>query len=99
MTMLVLRLNPPIELDTPKGRGWAIIWRDYGFDHDDLWTVLISATKELWTFTNREVRGVDNVTFGVSEHKSPQKWCAVKNNPCTIPQCCTVRCQYAPRDT
>jgi hypothetical protein len=63
--MLVLRLDPPIEVTTPKGKGWAVIWRDYGFDHDDLWTVLISETKEFWTFRNNEVRGADNVTFGI----------------------------------
>ena len=41
--MTILRFEPPIELDTPKGKGWAIFLRDYGFDHDDLWTVIISA--------------------------------------------------------
>jgi len=67
--MLALRLSPPIELETPKGRGWAIIWRDYGFDHDDLWTCIIAATKEIWTFRNQEVRSVSNVTFGVGQHE------------------------------
>ena len=47
------------------GRGWAIIWRDYGFDHDDLWTVEIAATKQFWTFRNRDVRAVRNYTFGI----------------------------------
>jgi len=47
------------------GRGWAIIWQDYGFDHDNLWTVEIAATRQFWTFRNRDVRGVKNCTFGV----------------------------------
>src|ERR1700722_16738228 len=70
--MLALRLEPPIEVDTPKGRGWAILFRDYGFDHDDLWTVLISETKEYWTFCNPEIRGVDNATFGVGCKTTPK---------------------------
>ena len=63
--MIALRLEPPIEVDTPMGRGWAIIWRDYGYDHDDLWTVAISATKQPWTFRNRDIRFLRNYTFGV----------------------------------
>ena len=63
--MLVLRLEPPIEVDTPLGRGWAIIWRDYGYDHEDLWTCLICKTMQFWTFRNRDIRGVKNYTFGV----------------------------------
>lgn len=61
---VILTLEPPIELDTPRGRGWAIIFRDYGHDIDDLWTVVINDTGEIWTFRNPEVRAVANVTFG-----------------------------------
>lgn len=62
--MLALQLSPRIPLTTPKGPGEALIWRDYGPDHDDWWTVLITATNEIWTFRNSEVRGVENVTAG-----------------------------------
>jgi hypothetical protein len=51
--MLILRLDPPMEVDTPHGRGWAILFRDYGFDYDDLWTVVINDTREIWTFRNQ----------------------------------------------
>lgn len=47
------------------GRGWAIIFRDYGYDHDDLWYVIISATRQGWTFRNRDIRFLRNYTFGV----------------------------------
>ena len=62
---MILRLEPPIEVHTPQGRGWAMFLRDYGWDHDDLWTCLMADTKEFWTFRNKDIRGVDNVTFGV----------------------------------
>jgi hypothetical protein len=38
--IFILRLEPPIEMDTPKGRGLAILFRDYGHDTDDMWTVV-----------------------------------------------------------
>lgn len=62
--MFVLRLEPPIEMDTPRGRGLAILFRDYGHDHDDLWTVVLNDTGEFWTFRNADVRATTNFTFG-----------------------------------
>lgn len=61
---MMLRLDPPLPLMTPKGSGMAILVRDYGIDHDDLWTVIIDATGEVWTFRNSQVRGVENATLG-----------------------------------
>ena len=56
---------PCIPLMTPKGLGEALIWRDYRSRiHDDWWTVLITASNEIWTFRNSEVRGVENMTAG-----------------------------------
>jgi hypothetical protein len=62
---MILRLEPPVELETPKGRGWAIILRDYGWDHEDLWTCIIAETRELWTFKNSQVTATSNFTFDV----------------------------------
>jgi hypothetical protein len=58
---------------TPKGPGEAIIFRDPGPDHDDLWTVLLR-NGEVWTFKNKEVRGVENVTEGrpIRHYVDPQ---------------------------
>lgn len=62
--MSILRLEPPIPLDTPKGKGLAIIFRDPGAEMDDWWTVIIDETREIWTFQNRDVRAQSNVTIG-----------------------------------
>jgi len=64
---MILQLDPPIPLDTPKGPGFAHLVVDYGMDFDLCWTVFITETRECWTFQNREVRAVSNVTFKRSE--------------------------------
>lgn len=61
---MILQLNPPIPLDTPKGRGEAILVIDYSIEHSLFWTVLLNDTLECWTFPNRDVRAVPNYTIG-----------------------------------
>lgn len=67
--MVLLRLDPPIPLDTPKGKGLAYFLRDYGIDHDDYWTVALDDSGEFWTFNNRDVRAQVNYTAGVRQPK------------------------------
>lgn len=62
--MFILRLEPPIELETPKGRGLAIIFRDYGHDTHDQWTCIMRESGEIWTFMNAQVRAAPNPTWG-----------------------------------
>lgn len=62
MKTLMLQLDPPIPLDTPRGPGLAHIVLDYGIDHDLQWVVFIRDTGECWTFRNSDVRAVTNVT-------------------------------------
>ena len=59
-----LQLNPPIWLETPKGKGLAHLVIDYGPDHDLLWTVFLKDTRECWTFRNSEVKYDVNVSLG-----------------------------------
>jgi hypothetical protein len=61
---VIVRLDPPIPLVTPRGRGLAHFLRDYGIEHDDYWTVVLDETGEWWTFSNREVRAQENITAG-----------------------------------
>jgi hypothetical protein len=61
---MILRLDPPLPLDTPRGKGWAHLVLDYGQEHDLLWTVFLDATGECWTFNNKEIRMQKNVTMG-----------------------------------
>jgi hypothetical protein len=67
----VLQLNPPIPMNTPKGEGFAHILIDYGPESDLYWTVLITATGEIWTYANRHVRASKNITLGRTDPSVP----------------------------
>lgn len=58
------QLDPPLPLDTPKGRGWAHFLIDYSQEHDLLWVVFLNENGECWTFPNSEIRMVDNLSLG-----------------------------------
>jgi hypothetical protein len=60
----MLQLNPPLPMNTPKGEGFAHFLIDYGPESDLYWTVFITETGEIWTFSNREVRACKNITLG-----------------------------------
>ena len=61
---MILQLNPPLPLKTPKGEGFAHFLIDYGPESDLYWTVLITQTGEIWTLANKEVRASKNITLG-----------------------------------
>lgn len=67
---MILQLNPPIELSTPKGIGLAWLVTDYGVESDLMWTVAIHETGEIWTFANPNVRATTNITMGRVTKKS-----------------------------
>lgn len=61
---MMLQLNPPQPLDTPKGPAWAVALVDYGPDHDLCWVCFVRDTGECWTFRNGDIRQPSNVTYG-----------------------------------
>lgn len=61
---MILQLNPPIPVETPKGPGMAHLVIDYGIEHNLFWVVFLDATGECWTYTNPEIRAQKNVTLG-----------------------------------
>lgn len=60
---MILQLDPPIPLETPKGKGWAHFLIDYSQEHHLMWVVFIDATGECWTVPNPEVRLQHNWTM------------------------------------
>lgn len=61
---MMLQLNPPIPISTPKGNGMAWIVIDYGPEFNLMWVVAIDETGEIWTFDNPQVRAQKNITLG-----------------------------------
>lgn len=61
---MILQLNPPIPLVTPRGAGLAHCLIDYGPEYDLLWVVFLDSNGECWTYRNSEVRAQKNITMG-----------------------------------
>jgi hypothetical protein len=60
---MILQLNPPIPVATPKGKALAQLVIDYGAEHDLLW-VCFQDNGECWTFNNNAIRAQTNITMG-----------------------------------
>ena len=60
----ITRIDPPLPLDTPRGKGAAHFLMDYSTEHDLIWIVFIDETGECWNFRNPEIRLQKNLTFG-----------------------------------
>jgi hypothetical protein len=65
----MLQLNPPIPVNTPKGKGWAHVLIDYSQEHDLLWVVFLDETGECWTLPNRDIRIQSNLSLGRRERE------------------------------
>jgi len=61
---MLLQLNPPMPLETPKGPALAHVLIDNGPEHSLLWVCFVDASGECWTFPNEKVRAQKNITLG-----------------------------------
>lgn len=61
---MLLQLDPPLPVETKKGKGLAHILIDYGVEFDLMFVVFLDETKECWTFNNKEIRAQTNITMG-----------------------------------
>jgi len=62
--MMMLQLDPPVPLQTPKGPGLAWVLIDYSTEMHLYWVVALDDSGEIWTFQNPEVRAQKNITMG-----------------------------------
>ena len=60
----MIRLDPPLPLDTPKGKAMAHFLIDYGVEHHLCWVCFQNETGECWTWSNKDVRLEANPTMG-----------------------------------
>jgi hypothetical protein len=68
---MLVQLNPPLPLETPKGAGWAHFVIDYGPEAALLWVVFMDADGACWTVPNPEVRMSVNWTMGRRPQAKP----------------------------
>ena len=61
---MILQLDPPLPLETPKGPAMAHLVIDYGPEHNLLWVCFGDRDGECWTWPNSKVRAPKNVTLG-----------------------------------
>ena len=61
---MVIRIDPPIPLMTPKGRAIAHFLIDNGIENDLQWVCFQDDTGECWTWENNQVRARVNITAG-----------------------------------
>jgi hypothetical protein len=60
----MLQLDPPIPIETPKGKGLAHILIDYGIEHDLLWVTALDENGQVWCYRNRDIRFQMNISAG-----------------------------------
>ena len=53
---MILQLDPPIPLVTPKGNGWAFFMIERSQEHHIEWVVFLDDNGQCWTFQNPEIR-------------------------------------------
>lgn len=61
---MLTQLNPPLPVETVKGKGFAFAVIDYGMEHHLLWVVTLDDNGEIWTVPNPELRVQSNWTMG-----------------------------------
>lgn len=61
---MILQLDPPIWLNTPKGEALAHFLIDYGIEHDLHWVCAMQETGQCWTWSNRDIVFAKNITIG-----------------------------------
>lgn len=61
---MILQLQPPIPITTPKGKALAHFLIDDGPESDLKWVCFLDDNGECWTFSNRDIRAQKNITQG-----------------------------------
>lgn len=59
---MLIQLNPPIPVTTPKGPAIAHFVIDYGPESDLKWICFQQTTGECWTYSNTMIRAQKNIT-------------------------------------
>ncbi len=61
---MITQLNPPLPVNTPKGKAVAHFLIDYGLEHNIMWVCFQDDSGECWTWDNKHIRAQKNITIG-----------------------------------
>lgn len=76
---MMMQLNPPLPVDTPKGAAYAHMVIDYSQEHYVLFICFLCESGECWVLPNRDVKLQQNLTMGVRLPK-PGAVCACEED-------------------
>ena len=68
---MMMQLNPPLPVDTPKGAAYAHMVIDYSQEHYLLFVCFLCDTGECWVLPNKDVKLQKNLTMGVRTAPPP----------------------------
>lgn len=57
---MILQLNPPIEVTTPLGHGWALLIIDYNININSIWVVRLDDGGKVKHFDSNDITIPDN---------------------------------------
>jgi hypothetical protein len=60
---MILPLNPPIPVETPRGKAQAIYLIEYGAEYDLYWITVLESSRECFTYNNRDIRAQISISF------------------------------------
>lgn len=78
---MLTQLDPPLPMNTPKGKGNAHFVIDYGPESSLLWVVFMDANGECWAVPNKEIRLAENWSLGRRRAALDVTVCAVCKPP------------------
>lgn len=81
---MILEIHQLIWLETPKGQGIAKFLIDNGTESDLQWVCFITDTREIWTFSNWDVRVSKNEMLGRTAEVSAEDLERLKHTSGTI---------------
>lgn len=62
---MMMQLNPPLPVDTPRGPAYAHMAIDYSQEHYLLFVCFLCESGECWVLPNKDVKLQKNLTMGV----------------------------------
>lgn len=61
---MIIQLDPPLPLETPKGSSLCHFLIDDGIEHNLMWVCFLDDNGQSWTFQTPEIRASKNITWG-----------------------------------